>query len=101
MFGVRARTTTLTDELGRVDYIFSDKTGTLTQNVMLFQQCVVKDRSYGASEGGDAKAATPETIEASTNDARRAVRERPTAALLPGMGGPVFVGSVLSGLSGF
>ena len=42
-----ARSTTVTD-LGRVQYIFSDKTGTLTQNVMRFKRCSVDGIVFGA-----------------------------------------------------
>lgn len=41
-----ARSTNVSD-LGRIQYIFSDKTGTLTQNVMRFKRCSVDGMAFG------------------------------------------------------
>ncbi|KAG8839086.1 hypothetical protein FRC18_000965 [Serendipita sp. 400] len=41
------KTWNISDDLGQIEYIFSDKTGTLTQNIMEFQKCSVNGVTYG------------------------------------------------------
>ncbi|XP_033606946.1 phospholipid-transporting ATPase IA isoform X9 [Cryptotermes secundus] len=45
-----ARTSNLNEELGQVKYIFSDKTGTLTRNVMDFKKCTIAENIYMLDE---------------------------------------------------
>ena len=37
----------ISDDLGQIEYVFSDKTGTLTQNVMEFKKCSINGIPYG------------------------------------------------------
>lgn len=44
------KTWNISDDLGQIEYIFSDKTGTLTQNVMEFRKCTINGVKYGLGE---------------------------------------------------
>lgn len=62
----------ISDDLGQIEYVFSDKTGTLTQNVMEFQKCSIHGVVYGegvteaqrgaATREGRADAVEPEEL---------------------------------------
>ncbi|GFN75741.1 phospholipid-transporting ATPase, partial [Plakobranchus ocellatus] len=46
-----ANTSDLNEELGQIEYLFTDKTGTLTENSMTFRKCVIGKREFEEVDG--------------------------------------------------
>ncbi|CAH0663442.1 unnamed protein product [Chilo suppressalis] len=52
---VECRALNITEELGQINYLFSDKTGTLTENKMVFRRCTVNGMDYDHPPGPPAE----------------------------------------------
>lgn len=55
---VQVNSSSLNEELGQIEYVFSDKTGTLTMNIMEFKIAVIGNQMFGdlaAITGGASK----------------------------------------------
>ena len=50
-----ARNSTIPEELGRVSYVFSDKTGTLTKNEMIFKKISMSNDNFGENNFNELK----------------------------------------------
>lgn len=49
---VQCKALNITEDLGQIEYVFSDKTGTLTENKMVFRRCSIMGSEYAHKENG-------------------------------------------------
>uniref|UniRef100_A0A8C5H1X7 Phospholipid-transporting ATPase n=1 Tax=Gouania willdenowi TaxID=441366 RepID=A0A8C5H1X7_GOUWI len=47
---VQCKSLKITEDLGQIEYIFTDKTGTLTENKMVFRRCSIMGKEYAHEE---------------------------------------------------
>ena len=61
----KANTSDLNEDLGQIEYLFSDKTGTLTENEMEFKQFSINGSIYYEKNGKIIKADSNEEVDIS------------------------------------
>lgn len=74
--GTVVRSTTIPEELGRISYLLTDKTGTLTQNEMVFKKIHLGTVAYG-NDSFDEVASTIQSLSSTLNQTEITTPVRP------------------------